>query len=496
MFYAIFLILHAFPAFGKGPVFSFHLLSEPQTLDPQSANASSGNYLFHNLYRGLFTYSSEDGLQPEGAESCSRGARTMTCRLRDMKWSNGDAVTANQYVESFRRLIDPENRSPQADVLFNLRNAREIWNGKKKPVELGIVARDARTLVFSFDSDDPEFEYRLIHPGLSPLPPGGFRPRAESARMPVTGPYRISEWKNGAWAKLTANPNYKLGNAERPPLEAYFIEEDSTALRLFESGKLTFLRRLAASEVPRFRGRPEIKFIPMARFDYVGFGPALLDLPDARAALIFSTELSDYQRLFGAMSPAGCPSLPAKYMDKVTCVKPDFARARSLGKKLGAPPTGLELQFSRMGGDDILRAVEWFQGQWKKNLGWSVPVKGQEQAVYLSRLREKTPPIFRKGVSLDRPTCLAALEIFLKGSPENFIKLDDPKYESLVGKLGHSLSLPDRKKACREAVDYLISLNRIIPLGEMHFTILASPKFKGWRLNELNQLDLSHLETL
>lgn len=475
--------------------FRFHLLSEPHNLDPQTSAAASGNYIFHNLYRGLYIYSRMHGLQLEGASACQRAPLKMTCTLRKSFWSNGEPITSQHYLQSFRRLIDPDNKSPQADVLFPIKNAREIWAGKLKPAELGVEAPSANVLVFHFTEEDPEFEYRLIHPALSPLPPGGFRSREDAVNMPASGPYKISEWKRGAWVKLQPNDKYTRGNPTRPLAEAFFIDEDSTALRLYESGKLTFLRRLVAAEFPRFRGKPEFQQIPMARFDYVGFGPALRDNKDARFALVHGIEFSDFLRLFGALSPAGCPSLPSHYFDKVNCLKPDYVAAKKAAEKAGPPPK-LEMQFSKMGGDDIARAVEWFQGQWKKHLGWAVEVKSQEQAVYLGALRERPPMIFRKGVSLDRPTCLAGLEIFLKGNPENYIGLDDPRYEQLVGQLRKVTTLPARKKACREAVDYLLSLNRLIPLGEMHFTILASPKFKGWELNELNQLDLSRLEAL
>jgi oligopeptide transport system substrate-binding protein len=472
--------------------FKFHLLSEPHNLDPQASASASGNYLFHNLYRGLYVYSRSEGLRPVGASNCRRSKLKMTCTLRPSLWSDGKPIVAQNYLDAFRRLIDPEHKSPQADVLFSLKNAREIWSGKMKPAELGLEAPSANTLVFHFAEEEPEFEYRLIHPALSPMPPGGFRAREDAADMPVSGPYKVSEWKRGAWVKLQPNEKYSLGNPQRPPAEAFFIDEDSTALRLFESGKLTFLRRLVAAEFPRFRDKPEFHQIPMARFDYVGFGPALIRNKEARFALVRGIEFSDFLRLFGARSAAGCPALPAHFMDKVNCLGPDFKAARASVEKAGPMPK-LIMQFSKMGGDDIVRAVEWFQGQWKKNLGWSIELRGQEQAVYLAQLRERPPAIFRKGVNLDRPTCLAALEIFLKGHPENFIALDDPKFEKLVGHLRKQVTLPARKKACREAVDHLLTLDRLIPLGEMHFTVLASPKFKGWELNELNQLDLSQL---
>jgi oligopeptide transport system substrate-binding protein len=488
------LILFTQTALADAGVFRFHLFSEPQTLDPQTTASSGGNYLFQNIYRGLFVYA--DGkLKPEGAETCRHSKLKVRCTLRPMKWSDGKPVTARQYVNAFRRLIDPDKRSPKADILFTLKNARAIWKGEKKPDQLGVAAEDEKTLVFHFEEEDPEFEYRLIEPSLTPLPDGGYLNREEGSKLPVNGPYKIAGWKKGAWLKLEPNPEYALGRKDRPPAEALFVDSDATALRLYEAGTLTFLRRLTAADIPRFKDSPEFIQIPMARFDYVGFGPALRDRPKLREALVKSVEFKDFLRLFNTISPPGCPSLPASYMDQVTCMKFDSSRAKSLMKSLKDVPP-LEMQFSQMGGDDIARAAEWFQGQWKKNAGLKVELHSQEQSVYMRTLRVNTPAVFRKGVNLDRPTCAAGLEIFVKDNPENFIRLDDPEFEKRLKRVSQASSPTSRKRACREAVNYLMSLNRLIPLGEMYFTLLAKKSYAGWTLNELNQLDLSQLHKI
>jgi oligopeptide transport system substrate-binding protein len=454
-------------------------------VDPQTSSSASGNYLIHNIFRGLYRIDAKKGLILEGAARCTRSKLRLKCLLNETKWSNGEKITASRYVESFRRLIDPGMKSPQSEVLFTLKNAREIWDGKRPAAELGVESPDERTLIFNFSKEDPEFEYKLAHPALSPFPPGGYPERENASEMPVNGPYKIESWKRGSRVKLVPNSFYAKGNPSRPPIEALFIEEDSTALTLYESGKLSFDRRVVAADIPRLKGRKDFFQFPMARFDYVGFGPALIAKPQVREALVGGVEFKDFLRIFDTRSEPGCPSLPSRLLEKVQCQT--FRPKRFDGSEK------LEFQFSKMGGDDIARAVEWFQGQWKKNAGIEVELHGVEQGVYLSGLRVRPPAIFRKGVSLDRPTCLAALEIFLKDSPENFIHLDDKEYELRVQRLSLAKSEAERKRLCASAVSRLLSLNRMIPLGEMHFTILASPKFKGWSLNELNQLDLSQL---
>lgn len=485
------LMFLASPAFAESGIFRFHLFSEPQTLDPQTWASTGGNYLFQSLYRGLYAYSN-GSLKPEGAEKCVRAKLELRCTLRKMNFSNGRPVTAKHYVNAFRRLIDPATKSPKSDMLFALKNGRAIFKGEMKPDHLGVEAVNDLTLVFRFSEEDPEFEYRLIDPATSPLPDGGYLNREEGLKLPVNGPYKITEWKKGQWVHLEPNTEYLGGRKNRPPVEGLFIEDDATALRLYEKGTLTIMRRLPSAEIPRFKSSDEFLQIPMARFDYVGFGPALKELPQVREALVKGVEFKDFLRLFHTISPPGCPSLPKSYMDQVTCQEFDPALAKSLMKVVKDPPK-LEMQFSQMGGDDIARAVEWFQGQWKKNTGLRIELHSAEQTVFMRTLRANTPAIFRKGVNLDRPTCSAALEIFTKGHPENYIAFDDLEFEKRLKKLNRTSRPLERKKACREAVNYLLNSNRLIPLGEMYFTLLARKSYAGWTLNELNQLDLSQL---
>lgn len=456
--------------------------------------SASGNYLIFNVYRGLYRYNDDQGLILDGASSCRREPLKLICQLKkDAKWSSGDEITAADYEAAFRRLIDPTLGSPQADVLFTVKNARAIWRKEKPVSELGVKATASHTLEIELAEDDPELEYKLIHPALSPLPPGGYRPKSQAAEQITSGPYRISEWKNGAWIALKNNSFYQRKN-KRPDAKVFFVDNDLTAITLFETGKMSFLRRIPAEDLPRLRGKPGFKQIPMARFDYIGFGPELKDAPEVREALARAVDYPQFKQLFDTFTPPGCPSLPAQFMDRVHCLKFDPKKARSLLKKNSRLPK--EYKFSKMGGDDIARGAEWYQRQWNKNLGLKIELRSEEQSVYLSQLRSDPPAIFRKGVNLDRPTCLAALEIFTKNHPENYIRLDDPAYEELVKTVKKANSNKSRKMACRKAVDHLMNTYRLIPQGEMFFSTLASPKFTGWTLNSLNQLDLTELKAL
>lgn len=491
-----FVALQAGAAASQSPVFKFGLLSEPHSLDPQSTSTLGGNYLFQNLYRGLYSYNSRRGLVKAGAKSCERSKDELTCKLNSAHhWSDGTQIKASDYVRSFRHLIDPSTRSPQVELILSLKNAKEILSGKLPPARLGVTAVDDSTLKFEFAYDDPEFEFKLINPSLSPRPASGILEREQSPKMLFSGPYKVESWMPGHYVRAVANTNYGLpSNPKRPPFEALFLEDDTASLDLYEHGELSFLRRLPLNEVPRFRSRKDFIRKPMARWDYMGFGPELKDHPNLREALALSMDYAGFNKLFENKSPPGCPGLNPKLMDRTRCLKFDPARAKKLlRQEKNIPP--LTLWYSQMGGDDLTRMAEWIQGQWKKNLGLTVELKSEEQLVYLRHLRANAPTIFLKGIGLDRPTCLAAMELFSQEQPENYIHYNDAGFEKRLQALRAAKTDSTRKVACRKAVEYFRDSYRSVAFGQRYFFILVGPEFTGWDLNEVNQLDLSELSS-
>ncbi len=489
-------------------VFRYHLANEPQSLDPARLTSTDASYFFNNIMRGLYSYSNERGLEAEGAESCHFVTPLrLECKLAQTFWSDGSEVVADDYVRAFRRLLSAGGKNPSVELLKNLKNALQVHQGKLPPAELGMQAVGKDRLIFEFEKPDPDFLYKLTTSVLVPTKIDSYPERGKVEGLYFNGPYRVVQWTLGSRLHLEPNPYYKRGNPERPRVEILVnLDDEQTALNLYEQKTLTFLRRLPTTYIPKYKGRSDFHQIPLARFDYIGFGAELKDHPKLRSALAHGADYRELQIIYDALGIPGCPSLPEELAEEMPCVRFDLERAK---RDLAEVPAEVrkkrfKLYFSKSGGDDIKKGMEWFQEQWKKNLGIQVDLHQTEQGVYLALLREKPPAIFRKGVGLERPTCLAALETFAVDGAENFLRLNDPKYERLIESLA-LISRPDTfgrttkpptpkmKKLCTEALRHLLDQNVLIPLGRIHFTILADTRFKGWSLNEMNQLDLAHL---
>ncbi len=496
MFFAIFILLFNPLAFSSSPSFSFHLHGEPYSLDPIQVAGSSGSYLFSNIFRGLYRYHPEKGLIPDEAEKCEwKSKLQLVCTLKTgLKYSDGSSVLAPHYVYNFRRLMDPNSKTVQTDLLLALKNAKSVLNKEKPVINLGVNAPDDRTLIFDFETHDPEFLYRLTSNALVPMAIGRPPDRENVKQAVYNGPYKVTEWIKGRRIKLEPNPYYP-GHEKRPPVEIFMIDDDDTALRLYETGKLQLNRRVTTLDIPALEKRKDFFQIPLARFDYIGFGPELKNQKDLRKAFAYSLNYAEQQELYKALGRPGCPALPKSWLEKIPCLEFDLKKAKQHWDKV---PKELRekkwiLGFSRQGGESIQKGMEWMQHQWKKHLGANIELQSMENGVYINLLKNRPPDLFRKGVGLERPTCLAGLEVLEPNNKENYMHLDDKQYNAILSQLKMAKTDQKKKQLCSQAAARLIAEPFLIPQGEIYFSMLARPQFKGWWINEINQLDLSEL---
>lgn len=484
LFFAFFIF--SFQSLGsENSVFKLHILKEPHSLDPQTQGSAVQSYLQQNLHRSLFKYENDKGLVPDLVESCSRSSKNLvlTCKLKkNLKWSDGTPLKAQEFVSAYEFLLKNPMTSGQALGLTQLKNAQAFIESKSPFSEVGVKALDERSLRFEFTEPQPEFEYNLCQTTLSPRP---------ANEKQFSGPYQVKEWKKSQSLLLTKNPYYPSGNPTRPDVEFLFILDDATALKLYEKNQLDFLRRLPTPLYGQWQDKTDFKSFEVLRFDYFGFNPDL-DSIEQRKQLSESLDYLDLQKIFQSKGRPGCVALPANFFaqDKIPCL--DFKEGVAPPKL--SWPKDLVIGYSAQGGDDHRRLAEWLQSQWKKRLNLNFRIQAMENKVFISQLRDKPTTVFRKGVTLDRPTCLSAVEIFSRQHPENFLKIDSPEYEKIISELRVSSKKSQQKALCSKAVNWLLSRYSFIPAGRFDFFTLLKPNFEGLVLNRMNQLNLENLK--
>lgn len=492
---ALFLTLSCCHKKSSSPeAFSLHLFQEPLHLDPARLRGSSASYFFYNTLRGLYRFDAKRGLIPEGGNCLWQNSKQLICSISQY-WSDGSIVTVDDYLRSFKHLFDPKTASPRADILASVKNVKKIIQGELKPSALSIKKVSSTKMIFTFERPDPEFLFKLSSTALLPIHKDHQFHKKNFNEFITNGPYQIDSWIPGQEMLLKPNPLYKKGHPQRPLVRFYFIDDEMTAYRLYQSKKLSFLRRIPSKMIGKVKMNSDFFQIPMARFDYIGFGKELQKNQNLRKALIHSINYEKLKSLLHALGRPGCPSLPKSWIDAPPCYDYNTELAQKYFKQAGIQKnqSPYKIKVSQLGGNDIKQQAEFLQHQWKEAFSLNTEIQQVEQKIFLNELRHSPPDIFRKGVGLDRPTCLNALETFAQDSKQNFISWNNQEYTKIMNKMSQTNKPDLYKKLCRKAIKVLMDQAMIIPLGEMHFSILASPKFTGWTLNSMNQLDLSQL---
>lgn len=214
------------------------------TQDTPSINAQT------SVFEGLYSINDKNEIVPAIATDLpeiSEDGKTYTIKLRnDAKWTNGDPVTADDFVFAWQRLSDPVN---QANYLFlldgTIENGTKIMNEEAKPEELGVKALDAQTLEVKLERPVPYFLSLLTFPPFYPqnekaVEEFGKEYGSASDKLVSNGAFTIENWDQTSqtW-ELVKNPDYY--DADKVKLEKVnfnVIKEPGTAFNLFESGEL------------------------------------------------------------------------------------------------------------------------------------------------------------------------------------------------------------------------------------------------------------------
>lgn len=228
--------------------------SEPETLDPHLASGVQEANIIRQFSEGLVTTDNDGNIIAGMAESWdNKDNKVWTFKLRDAKWSNGDAVTAHDFVYSFRRLVDPATGSYYASYLDDAKvmNALDIIEGRAKPDTLGVKALDDKTLEITLSESVPYFVDMMIHSAVQPIHPttvDKFGDKwTDPANIVVNGAYKPTQWVVNEKIVLERNPGYYANDKTTlDTLTILPISSATTDVQRYQAGEVD----ITASELP------------------------------------------------------------------------------------------------------------------------------------------------------------------------------------------------------------------------------------------------------
>ncbi len=232
-------------------------LADPGSLDPAKTSTSTEQHILDELLEGLVAWGPTGEIVPGVAArwDVSADGLAYTFHLRpDARWSNGAPVTAEDFVFSLRRLMDPATGAPYASLLYTVRNGRAVNTGALPPDQLGIAAPDAATCVITLERPTPYFLQQLTHMTALPV----YAPSVKLWGDDFARPGRYVG--DGAFTLKSYRPDDKLVMAKNPRFheaahvaldgeEVLPIPDRAAALRRFMAGEIDSTNQIPTDAV-------------------------------------------------------------------------------------------------------------------------------------------------------------------------------------------------------------------------------------------------------
>ena len=243
------------------------LFGEPPQLDStRGTDAVSFNILGHTM-EGLLRYDADSRLVGGVAERWQIDDAKATFWLRpEARWSNGEPITAHDFVFAWRRVLDPLNASEYAFILYGLKNAEAVNRGEMPLESVGVFAVDDRTLEVHLERPVPYFDKLVAFATYNPINQAFYESRegryaADADDLLFNGPFTIASWVHGASIRLEKNERY--WDADRIRLNAidyaYFTTDSNAIINLFKDGKTALAGLVAENLDDALQRRWQIK---------------------------------------------------------------------------------------------------------------------------------------------------------------------------------------------------------------------------------------------
>lgn len=464
---------------------------EPYVIDPQLAGDVYTLPLINAVFEGLYRRDKDGLTMPGIAESCdvSPDGLTYTFHLRDALWADGSGIKADDFKTAWLRALDPKpldhEPSQTANLLYYIKGAEDYNSGKGKPEEVGIEARDDKTLTVYLVKPTPFFLDLVCNSVFMPINQSfyGRQPvenninkyGADSASILGNGPFSIIEWKHDG--KIVLQKNQKYWNKDKIALDKVtfkIIKDSSAAFTEFKAGTIDVADITGDQRQECEKNGYTVKEYEKGATVYLDFNnkdPFLenvnirkaLSLSINRESLIKNLFKDNSEKALGFVNPA-----IYGYKDYFRKEAGDLfednriSDAKTLLKK-GMQELGVtkipELILLSDDTETSRRDARAYQGMWKDNLGIDVEINTMSFDAMFENLSKNMYQIAILQWGSDYNSPLGFLDNFVSDSPNNFSGYGSPEYDELVNKSRIETDSSSRVKMQIEAEKLLVGEN-------------------------------------
>lgn len=484
-------------------------LADPNSLDPHKASTSIEANILYELYEGLLTRDAHGVLVPGVAArwEVSPDALTYTFHLRpDARWSNGAPVTADEFVFSLHRLMDPKNAAQYASVFYVLKNARAVNSGKLPLDALGVHARDPLTLEIVLEHPTAYLLALLSHFTALPV----YRPAVErwgdafarAGRMVTNGAFTLKSYLPNDRMVLAKDPNFH--DASHVALDGEIIlplEDRSAALRRFMAGEIDSYNDVPVDQIAWVRAHLGASFqvAPDLGTYFLALDTRHPPFDDARVrqalSMVVDREFLAKSIWGGIMTPGysfvppgiasyGAPARVA-WADESQFQREDEAKALMKTAGFGPDhPLHVTLRFNQSENNNATAIA--VADMWRV-LDVTTEFVVTDATAYYAYLESGQPyDAVRRGWFADYPDAQNYLFLGESDNQLNTPHWKDPAFDALMRKAELEGDPVKRAAILHGAEAKLLAANPYLPLLVFKSPNLVSPRLKGWYANVMD----------
>ncbi|MEG4686418.1 ABC transporter substrate-binding protein [Enterobacter cloacae] len=482
--------------------------SEPASLDPHKVESDVEFNIISDLFEGLVSVSPAGEVQPRLAEKWENKDNTVwTFHLRPgITWSDGTAITAEDVVWSWQRLIDPKTASPYASYPGNMHivNAADIAQGKKAPDTLGVKAINDTTLEVTLTQPNAAFLAMLAHPSLMPVDKvliGRFGDKwTKPEHFVSSGAYKLSQWVVNERIVAERNPRY-WDNAHTVINKVTYlpITSEASDVNRYKAGEIDIVYTVPINQFAQLKKTlgSELDVSPQLATYYYEFNTTRPPFNDARVRKALNMAL-DKDIIAGKVlgqgqRPAWLISQPD--IGGVKLQNPDYAswpldkriaEAKKLLNEAGyneSHPLSFNLLYNTS--ESHQRIAIAASSMWKKNLGVDAKLQNQEWKTMLDTMHTHNFDAVRYAWIADYDDATTFLNNFRTGDSENTSQYSNPDYDGALVNAAKAKTAEERGKYYQQAEDLLGRDVPAIPVYHYVRTHLVKPWVGGFTPDKL-----------
>ncbi|WP_436878603.1 peptide ABC transporter substrate-binding protein [Mammaliicoccus sciuri] len=477
------------------------------TMDSAMATDGLSFDMFFQTMEGLYTLDKDDKAIPavaKGDPKITNDGKKWTIKLRDdAKWSNGDPVTAHDFVFAWRKVVDPDTASEYAYILYDIKNAEVINSGDKKPEELGVKAVDDHTLEFELTKSLPYYKELLSFGTFMPQNEKFVKKQGDKYGTTVkttlyNGPFKMTDWKTDDKVTLEKNDDYwDKDKVKLNKVNYKVVKEASTAVNLYETNKLDIVD-LPAEQVKKYKDDKAFNTeLDTVTYYFKLNEDTVPEFKNEDFRLAFAKAIDKEAYVKNNLNNGSIPtdnfvpkdfvkdSKGKEYQDgvkntnqyNVKEAKEHYEKAK---KALGKDKFTIELMTYDK--DTAKRDAEYFKEQLEKNLdGVTIKIKQQPFKQKLDLVSKGEYEMSLENWIPDYPDPMTFLELYVTDGSHNNTGWSNKEYDSIIKAADSSLaSNPDKRLSeLQRAEGMLLNEAGIVPLYQVGVAQLQKPNVKN-----------------